>query len=889
MLLSAAPSPFEQEMLWLINDMRTDPADHLDHFITGYGTPATSSDEKIRDAMAYFKVVGATLQSDWSTLTATAPVAWSSLLDDAAEFHSRKMIDEDAQEHEFPPGPDLADRITATGYTWAGAGENIFAYSESALHGHAGFVVDWGNGIDGMQNPPGHRDNIMTPLWMHVGIAAIAENDSETDVGPYVVTQDFGKPRPDGDAYLVGTIWADVNADGKFDGGEGFGGVTVTAVGAATYSTTSWGAGGYQLQLPAGTYDVSIPSGAFAGTHLGQVTVADENVKLDANPQGRGVVGRHLFYNNSVWDGKDLTANQADDAAITWDKSPLLPGGTAGPANYTSHSRGISGLMVDIYDPIDVPVLADFEFKAGADPDPNNWSAVPAPALTVRPGEGGGGSDRVTLIWGDDEIRNQWVEVKVLSDAGGGGLGLIEDDVFYFGNSVGDCDGDGEVGSSDYGTFAGEFGLHGGIGALAADLNGDGRVDLTDFAIVRGAIGNSVLAPTIPAGPVGQTIRFAVIGDYGSGSTDEADVAGLVTSWDPDFVVTTGDNRYGLTTFDEVVGQYYSSFLTDAGSGPYCSGGDSPINAFFPSTGNHDYWDGGGIDEYLDYFTLPGAGVDSTGTSGSELYYDFVQGPVHFFVLDSETALFDPDDMTAQQDWLQAQLAVSTTPWQAVYMHHPPYSSGMHGSESGMQWPYATWGADFVMSGHDHDYERIEADGIVYFVNGLGGSSSYPFMTPVDGSQVRYTDDFGAMLVDASAGAVRFRFINRSGLVVDDYTYNGQSVDLVIANGTVAENGPAAPLTAALQAVDELIAAAAAPIVPVVSQPLDDLLAELPSAAGDISGHQPISGGPSAMKLYRAAMGEYDLQPLRDDLATGGQADDLLADILAESPPAVPL
>ena len=55
-----------------------------------------------------------------------------------------------------------------------------------------------------------------------------------------------------------------------------------------------------------------------------------------------------------------------------------------------------------------------------------------------------------------------------------------------------------------------------------------------------------------------------------------------------------------------------------------------------------------------------------------------------------------------------------------------------------MQWPYASWGADAVISGHDHTYERIFADGIVYFVNGLGGHGTYGFITPVSGSQVRY-------------------------------------------------------------------------------------------------------------------------------------------------------
>jgi hypothetical protein len=86
-----------------------------------------------------------------------------------------------------------------------------------------------------------------------------------------------------------------------------------------------------------------------------------------------------------------------------------------------------------------------------------------------------------------------------------------------------------------------------------------------------------------------------------------------------------------------------------------------------------------------------------------------------------------------------------------------------------MQWPFAAWGADFVLSGHDHTYERISRDGITYFVNGLGGASIYTFFITTEGSQARYNDDYGAMLVDASESNIRFQFINRQGKVIDDF------------------------------------------------------------------------------------------------------------------------
>jgi predicted phosphodiesterase len=84
-----------------------------------------------------------------------------------------------------------------------------------------------------------------------------------------------------------------------------------------------------------------------------------------------------------------------------------------------------------------------------------------------------------------------------------------------------------------------------------------------------------------------------------------------------------------------------------------------------------------------------------------------------------------------------------------------------------MQWSFAEWGADVVISGHDHTYERISRDGITYFVNGLGGRSKYPFFGVVEGSQVRYNEDYGAMLVEASENNIRFQFINRQSVLID--------------------------------------------------------------------------------------------------------------------------
>jgi len=150
---------------------------------------------------------------------------------------------------------------------------------------------------------------------------------------------------------------------------------------------------------------------------------------------GVQVVGRYVFYNNSAFDGNDPAANAADDDAIATDKQALLPGQTAGFANYTSYSRGINGVMLDITNPPGAPTPADFEVRVGNDSNPAAWPGGPAPAVSVRPGEGGDGAHRLTLTWPDNAIEKQWLEVTVLAN---GTTGLLEPDVFYFGNAIGE-------------------------------------------------------------------------------------------------------------------------------------------------------------------------------------------------------------------------------------------------------------------------------------------------------------------------------------------------------------------------------------------------------------------------------------------------------------------
>src|SRR4029453_12006342 len=98
------------------------------------------------------------------------------------------------------------------------------------------------------------------------------------------------------------------------------------------------------------------------------------------------------------------------------------------------------------------------------------------------------------------------------------------------------------------------------------------------------------------------------------------------------------------------------------------------------------------------------------------------------------------------------------------------------GSSAYMQWPYEDWGADAVLSGHDHDYERLvfdkDADGgkMPYFVAGLGGAEKRGFRTIKPGSAVRYNAAFGALLINATSTSLNFEFRNTSGALIDSYS-----------------------------------------------------------------------------------------------------------------------
>ncbi len=222
----------------------------------------------------------------------------------------------------------------------------------------------------------------------------------------------------------------------------------------------------------------------------------------------------------------------------------------------------------------------------------------------------------------------------------------------------------------------------------------------------------------------GDSVTFAVIGDYGKAGNEEAQVADMVKSWQPEFIITLGDNNYPLGSAGSIVaniGDYYCDYIynPDAPATQQCHGlaAEDRINRFFPAPGNHDNYSSPMLQPYLDYFTLP----------GDERNYEFTWGPVHFFSLNTGLNGSINCCGSIESNWLHSRTVVSNMPFRFVYFHHPPYSVSQHGSSVDMRWPFAEWGLDAVLNGHDHVYERIQVKAEpspVYFVSGNGGNEN---------------------------------------------------------------------------------------------------------------------------------------------------------------------
>lgn len=278
--LLAAPSALEQEMLELINQMRVDPQGEFSRLIS-QANPIRSPILKVEQALFNFRVNGTLLQQQFSALTPAAPLAWNEKLEDAAAGHNQVMIQQDRQDHQLPGEPWIDQRVRDAGYNFSAVGENVYAYAYDVLYGHAAFAIDWGSTPTGIQATVPHRTQMMNPAYREVGIAITADNNSQTSVGPYLITQDFGT-RPGSNPFVLGVAYRDLNGDGRYNAGEGLSGVKVQISGSGgTFSVDAYNTGGYQKEVPPGSYTVTFTGGGLTSPITKQVTIGQGNAKVD--------------------------------------------------------------------------------------------------------------------------------------------------------------------------------------------------------------------------------------------------------------------------------------------------------------------------------------------------------------------------------------------------------------------------------------------------------------------------------------------------------------------------------------------------------------------------------------------------------------------------------
>lgn len=269
----------EQYLLELLNDARLNPMGDAGRYISAY-SPLTSPIGNIQQAFNYFGVNGPALQQQYQALVPVQPLVWNEQLAVAARNHNTAMIGADQQTHQAPGEPALGERATSAGYgNWQRLAENVYAFSDDPLYSHAAFMVDWGQGPNGIQDPPGHRNTIMNGALREVGIAQTTESNPATQVGPQLVTQDFGARFGSG-SFVLGVAYNDTNGNRFYTPGEGLGGLSVSLGGGAATSAAS---GGYGLE----TFATGLQTLGFSGAGLtGAVTVsvslaAQSNIKID--------------------------------------------------------------------------------------------------------------------------------------------------------------------------------------------------------------------------------------------------------------------------------------------------------------------------------------------------------------------------------------------------------------------------------------------------------------------------------------------------------------------------------------------------------------------------------------------------------------------------------
>jgi len=271
---------------------------------------------------------------------------------------------------------------------------------------------------------------------------------------------------------------------------------------------------------------------------------------------------------------------------------------------------------------------------------------------------------------------------------------------------------------------------------------------------------------TTPTPGTATNTRIWVVGDCGRGSATQAAGRDAYYNWMgsrvPDLNLQLGDNAYNSGTDSEYQSGYFAMYPTIFRKMPQwsCLGNHDANNTTPGGGGPFSY-------PYFDMFTFPTAGEAGGVASGTEHYYSFDYGNIHFVCLDSNSStrtVDNPATTGVNEDgpmaaWLRQDLASTTRTWIIAFFHHPPYSKGSHDSDTEAAMVQMrtnfnpileTGGVDLVLTGHSHNYERsVLLDGNY----GTTGTITAAMKKNADnGSTTGFTTNAGGVIRNAANG-----------------------------------------------------------------------------------------------------------------------------------------
>jgi serralysin len=590
------PSAYEQYMLELVNRARLNPQAEADLFGIGLNDGLTSG--TISD-------------------TAKQPLAFNFLLIDSSLAHSQWMLDTDTFSHTGAGNSSAGDRMMSAGYQFTGSwtwGENIGYTGTTGTLNVTNAVAQVHQGLF---KSSGHRKNILSNNFREIGLGNLTGDFR--GFNSLMVTQNFAKSGSN--IFLTGVAYDDLVLDDDFYSvGEGLAGITITAVRQSDnskFTTTTMAAGGYQMALPQGTYNISFSEYNQIIGSTSQITIGLENIKLDlktdnlnfriGNDSIKGGSENDVFYGYSGQDTLDggngndyLNGGDGNDSLYGGAGNDTIIGETGidrilevADTNFTLTNTQLTGLGTDTISQVELAHL-----QGGIGNNVLSAASVTQLNVTLDGAEGndtligGAKGDYLMGISGNDRLEGRNGNDRL--------YGQQNNDTLYGGNGNDYLDG----GDDDDYLYGGNHNdtIIGGAGIdrilEVADTNftltdtqltglGIDTISQVELARLQGGVGNNILDAV-------SVTQLNVTLDGGEGNDT------MIGGAKSDYLMGRGgnDKLEGRDGSDRLYGQQNNDTLYGGNGNDYLDGGDGDDH-LYGGSGNNTVIGGVGIDVFV--------------------------------------------------------------------------------------------------------------------------------------------------------------------------------------------------------------------------------------------------------------------------------------------------